>query len=281
MRLLAPSLAVLFVAGLIGCGGGGGAPSFDDDPDTGSTSGDPSGGNNGTGDGRAPAGPYTATFAGSDGTASFTGTGSGTVAADGTIALSLTAANTSNATARAVDALVAPSGSVTGTVTVGADPAATIIAGSLASRTNGSYLLTATFTTAAGATETDRYTLTARTVTYTGPNTGTDNQGFRYSGSGTGTVSSGNVLSLTYLSRRSDGSEQTHRLSTTLLAGGTFSGSLNLGLSGGVPVTGSWANGTDANGAATLTLTLSYTNNTLTGVKGNPKVSERLVLTAP
>lgn len=275
-RLLVPSLAVLFVAGLIGCGGGAGGPSFDTDPDTdGSTNGNADGGNTGTTDARAPVGDYTTTFSGNDGTTTFTGTGTGTAAADGALTLNLLAANTSNSTARTVNAVVATTGAVTGTVTVGAASAATITAGTLAKQTNGTYLLTTTFTNAASATENNQYTLTAATVTYRGPVTGTDNQGATYSGTGTGSISAGNVLGLTYTSRRSIGGvEETHTLSTTLLSNGTFSGAIDTGQRDET-TTGTWVTGVNSSNVPTLTLRFTYLNRRYSTP---PTVTEKLVL---
>ena len=276
-RLLAPILGVLFLAALIGCGGGTG-PSFGDaaDTSTSTTSGDTTttGGTDsgGTTDLRAVAGDYAATFAGATGV---TGTGTASAASTGAVTVSVAAANSSDAVARTVSALVAADGKATGTVTVGTAPAAAITAGSLAKQATGVYLLTATFTNAASAVETDRFTLSFAQG-FAGSNVGTDDQGASYTGSGTATISGGSALGLTYTSIRSlsGGVSQSHTLSTTLLSNGTFSGSLSLGFNS-TPATGTWK----LTSAGVLTLRLSYVNPNFVNSSGrSPAVSETLTL---
>lgn len=280
-RLLAPTLGVLLLAALIGCGGANG-PSFGDaaDTSTSTTSGDTTnttgGTDSGTTDLRAVPGDYSASFATGTGTTAVTGTGTASAASTGAVTVNIAAANASDAVARTASVLVAADGSATGTVTVGTAAAATITAGSLVKQSTGVYLLTTTFTNAVSAVETDKFTL-ALTQRFVGANVGTDNQGAAYTGTGTATISGGSVLGLTYTSTRSlvGGITQTHTLSTTLLSNGTFSGSLGLGFNS-TPATGTWK----LTSAGVLTLKLSYTNPNFVNSSGrSPIVSETLTLT--
>ena len=84
------------------------------------------------------------------------------------------------------------------------------------------------------------------------------------------------MLGLTYTSTRNlvGGITQTHTLSTTLLANGTFSGSLGLGFSS-TPATGTWT----LTSAGILTLKLAYVNPNFVNSSGrSPTVAETLTM---
>ena len=271
-RPLLPTLGVLLFTALIGCGGEGGTGLPIDTV------------------GRAPAGSYATTLSGTDDAATptiFNGSGTSAVADDGTITFSynsVASGASSGTTARRLVAAISTLGIASGTLTVGSEAARAILGGSvLTKNSDGTYRLTIrTSVPSTATTETDAFTLTktaASGARYAGSNSGSDDQGGTYTGAGTATLGSGNVIDLTYNSvRRLSGAStpQSHALTTTLLSDGTFSGSLVLDAGLGfsrAPVTGTW--GLNGN---VLTLALSYTNTRYTVNGRNPVTDETLTL---
>lgn len=253
MRLFSPFLAVLLLAGVVGCGGGS-TPSFDD----------PSGGGGGT-TARAPAGDYSASLSGSDDAGvGYSGIGTAKVASDGTITLnysSVTDESTPVTTSRKVVAAVSVTGDVSGTLTIDSTTVRTITGG-LTKSSNGAYRLTVV--SGAPVTETDTFTLTLSQPAsgiFSGSVSGSDTQGGTYSGSGTLTLSGTGSFNLAYTSNRlKSGVTQVEArtIASTLQSDGTFSGSMVV-QSGGISrsVTGTWS----ASGNS-LVLNLNYANGT-------------------
>lgn len=274
-RVLASLSGVVLLAFLVGCGGEGGAG----DGTTGVT-----GGSTGTPtSSRAPAGTYSSTLSGTRTTGeTVTGSGSATVASDGTITLNYNATIGAVTTARTLTAAVTNSGVATGSV-VESGTTYPLNSGSLVRNPDGKYTLTTAFTKGTGElslTETDVFSLTATRPaagTFLGSVTGTDNKGGTYTGTGTLTLPASGNFSLLYSSRRrfaGVSATQTHSLSTALGTDGTFTGTMTVASQPSgvtVPVTGTWVS--NANGS--VTLTLNYQNTTYFPT---PTVTETLTL---
>ncbi len=282
---LAPGLAVTLLAALIGCGGGGTDGISTTGDTTGTTGTDTTGGP--TPVYRAAAGSYTVAFTGSDNSAAptaYTGTGTATVASDGTVTIAdlsaIATGATTGAATRKVTAAVTTAGVVTGNLVVGTATAVPIT-GTAAYNADGTYGLS--FTAPSGtATETDRLTLTAllpASGTYKGNSTGTDNRGTTYSGSPTATLGASGALTASYTLTYRAGTAsigQPHALELTLAADGSFTGTLTIGARTAVNQTSVVGTYTLASG--TLTLTAKYTNVGVATASGYPTVTETLVL---
>ena len=284
---LAPGLAVALLAALVGCGGSGG----DGVVDTTTTGTTGTGGTTGTTGStpvyRAAAGSYTVAFTGGDDAAaptSYTGTGTATVASDGTVTIADLAATATGATTgtatRKVTAAVTAAGVVSGSLVVGTATAVPI-AGTAAYSANGTYGLT--FTAPSGtAFETDRLTLTAllpASGTYKGTSTGTDNRGGTYAGSPTATLGGTGALTASYTLTYRAGTArigQPHALELALAADGSLTGTLTIGA--GTAANQTSVTGTYTLASGTLTLTAKYTNVGVATASGYPTVTETLVL---
>lgn len=286
-RLLAPTLGVSLLAVLVGCGGGG-SPSFGDGT-TGTIPTNPSDGSGTTM--RAAEGTYAVVLAGTNDAktpTNYAGTGSATVASDGTVTirgLEVTASGGTTGTAtRVVVAGVTTTGAVSGTVTVGSGtPVA--FTGAAAYQTNGTYLLTVS-SKSGDVTTTDKYTLTVTAPVaseYRVSSTGTDDQRATYSGTGTATIGSAGELKAEYTSNRKlSGTTfgQTNTISSAVLKFDyTLSGTLAIQTgqygTNSAPLTGTWS----LSSANVLTLRVTYVNPTYFNGSGkNPTVTETLTL---
>lgn len=263
-RFVAPTVVVVGLAALIGCGG-----------DSGGTDGGLSGSSSTAGDGgtpslRAPAGDYALTLTGTGTTgATFTGSGTAAIAADGTMTLTYTSTEAGTppiTTSRVLSAVATDAGAVTGTVKIdGGDPIA-LIGGTLSRASNGSPLLNTTFVQGSGETaisETDSFSLNIRRPavgTYAIALTGTDTVGGTYNGSGTYVEGNNGAFSLDLSLKRKTGGvtvTQTASLSATLGADGQFSGNFDYNGVGTQAVSGSITQ--NAQGSLVLILTYSPT----------------------